>query len=296
MKPRFFITAVSSLKNLFYYYYFFLFFILCILAAICSTYFIITKKRFNLLNEIEDYQWFNEWFPDIANGMLYDMSYSQKCKINELPEDFTKLMDSDDFLDIGSGGGEASIFHLQQMFGKDTKIVLSDLHPKPELWDKFISPNIRYIKSPFDATRLYESTFVNNIKQISCFGSFHHMDESTIQKIFDQLQKKDVKMLIVEPRRYPDVIQYLHILTLPIIGLLSYSIISLFGSTIVAKNPLNGILRFLMVPFFMTTDHILGASRRYSLCEIENMGKKSRLQTFHHSDLMFDYYILVPVY
>ena len=294
MKTRFFI---ASLKNIFYYYYFVLFFILCILAVICSSYFIITKKRFIFLNEIEDYQWFNQWFPDIANGMLYDMSYSQKCKINQLPENFTKIMDSDEFLDIGSGGGEATIFHLQQIFGKNIKIVLSDLHPKIDLWDKLKGPNITYINAPFDATRISEMSFANkNIKQISCFGSFHHMDEITIQKIFDQLQKKDIKILIVEPRRYPDLIQYLHILTLPITGLISYSIISLFGSSIVAKNPLNGILRFLMVPFFMTTDHILGASRRYSLEEIETLGKKSRLQTFHYSDLMFDYYILVPTY
>jgi SAM-dependent methyltransferase len=292
MKNNFF----NAMLKILYYYYFVLFLILCILAFICSTYFIITKKRF-FINEIEDYQWFNEWFTDIANGMLYDMSYSQKYKINQLPENFTKLMDSNEFLDIGSGGGEASIFHLQQIFGNNVKIVLSDLHPKIDLWNKVTTQNITYIKTPFDATRLSEMSFSNkNIKQISCFGTFHHMDETTIQKIFNQLKQKDVKMLIVEPRRYPDAFQYIHILTLPITGFISYNIISLFGSTIVANNPINGILRFLMVPFVMTVDHILGASRRYSIDEIECMGKNSGLKTFHYSDLMFDYYILVPLY
>lgn len=296
MKPRFFNEFIKGVKKMFYYYYFLLFIILCILAFICSTHFILMKKRF-CMNEIEDYQWFNQWFPDTANGMLYDMSYSQKIKMNKLPESFTQLMDSDEFLDIGSGGGDASIFHLQQIFGKNVKIILSDLHPKIELWDKLITPNIDYIKTPFDATRLSEISFPNKkIKQISCFGSFHHMDENTIQKIFDQMQKKDIKILIVEPKRYSDIVQYLHILSLPIIGLLSYSIISLFGSAIVASNPLNSISRLLMVPFFMTFDHILGASRRYSLQEIETMAKKSNLKTFHYSNMMFDYYILIPVY
>jgi SAM-dependent methyltransferase len=250
-----------------------------------------TKKRF-CMNEIEDYQLFNDWFPDIANGMLYDMSYSQKYKTNKLPEDFVKLMDSDEFLDIGSGGGEATIFHLHQIFGNNIKIVLSDLHPKIELWNELTNNNIRYIKTPVDATKLSEMSTSKLPKQISCFGSFHHMDEKTIMQIFDELKKNNMKMFIVEPRRYPDLIQYLHILTLPISGLISYSLISLYGSAIVADNPLNGIMRFLLVPFFMTLDHILGASRRYSLNEIESMAKNSGLKTFHYSDLMFDYYII----
>jgi hypothetical protein len=246
------------------------------------------------MNEIEDYQSFNNWFSDVASGMLYDMSYSQKYKINKLPEDFIKLMDSDTFLDIGSGGGEASIFHLQQIFGNNINIILSDLHPKINLWNNLVNNNITYIKTPVDATKLSEIFLSKNIKQLTCFGSLHHMDENTIQKIFYQLKNYNIKMFIVEPRRYPNIIQYLHILTLPFTGFILYNIISLYGSTIVADNPFNGVIRFLLVPFFMTFDHILGASRRYSLNEIISIEKNSKLETFHYSDLIFDYYIITP--
>jgi hypothetical protein len=243
------------------------------------------------MNEIEDSPTFNHLLPDIANGMLYDMSYSQKYYLSVLPEEFIDLLDSQNsFLDIGSGGGEASIFHLQNIFGKNVKIILSDLHPKIDLWKKLTTENISYLNDPMDATHL--SNIPRNIKTISCFGSVHHMDEDTVRKIFSQIRENNIAIFIIEPRRFSTIIQFLHILTLPIFGFLSYNFISLFGSTIVSDNPINSISRFLLVPFFMTWDHILGASRRYSLKEIEGLGNQTNLKTFHHSDLMFDYYIL----
>jgi hypothetical protein len=120
------------------------------------------------------------------------------------------------------------------------------------------------------------------------------MDEKTIQKIFFQIRKEKKQILIVEPRRYPNVLQFLHILTLPVVGFVSYNLISLFGSTITNSDLLTGITRFLLVPFFMTWDHILGASRRYHPTEIKTMGNEMGLNMFHHSDLVFDYYILQP--
>lgn len=273
------------------YYYLFLFSLLCILAIVCSSYFAVSNTRFPM-NEIEDSETFNRMFPDIANGMLYDMSYSQRNYSIQLPPDFIKHFNNrDTFLDIGSGGGDASIFHLQNFFGKNVKIVLSDLHPKINLWEKLTSPTISYIKEPLDATNL-SNIQTNNAKIMSCFGSLHHMNEDTIGKILSQVREKNMIFFIVEPRRFPNVLQYLHILTLPIFGFLSYTIISLFGSAIVSDNIINGITRFLLVPFFMTWDHILGASRRYSLKEIEELANQKNMKTIHHSDMIFDYYII----
>ena len=319
-----------------FYYYTVLFFILCILAIICASYFIVSNERFPM-NEIEDSPTFNQIVPDIAKGMLYDMSYSQRYYSIKLPVEFSNLIDSEGvFLDIGSGGGEASIFHLQNFFGENVKIILSDLHPKVELWNKLTTKNISYIKEPVDATNLPNIC----VKTMTCFGSLHHMDEKTIRLIFSQIREKNITMFIVEPRRFPNIIQFLHILTLPIFGFLSYNMISLFGSAITSdgltlsqnkkstfiqcpnghsindvisfgnssdfieqtpklgvcssKELIDGISRFLLVPFFMTWDHILGASRRYSLEEIENLVNEQGLKMVHHSDIVFNYYIIKP--
>jgi len=278
----------NIILNVIYYYYLFLFIILCILAVICGLYFILSGERFPM-NELEDYEWFNFIFTDVANGMLYDMSYSQRHKTNNLPKQFIDIIDSEyTFLDIGSGGGEATIYHLQEIFGKDIKIILSDLHPKINLWSRLENKNISYIREPVDATHL--SNLPENVKIVSLFGSLHHMEPDTVGKVFEQIRKNNMTIFIVEPRRFCNVLQFLHILTLPLFGLVFYSVISLCGSAIVADNVFYGIMRFLLVPFFMTFDHILGASRRYSAEEIESMS--NGLKLYHYWDWTFDYYIL----
>jgi len=278
---------ISPLK-IFFYYYWFLFILLCILALICSTYFILTGQRFPM-NELEDFQWFNKTFSDCADGMLYDMSYSQRYQTNTLPKEFTKHIDSNStFLDIGSGGGDATIGHLHQFFGEDIKIILSDLHPKVNQWSKLSNENISYIREPVDATHL--SNLPDSIKTVSLFGSLHHMDPTTVKKVFAQIRENNMTLFIVEPRRFCSILQYLHILTLPVFGFIMYSLICLGGSAITADNPFYGLIRFLLVPFFMTFDHILGAARRYSAEEIESMS--SGLKVHHYWDWTFDYYIL----
>ena len=291
LKNKFYTKLFHDFSKIIFYYYTFLFFVLCILAFFCGFYFLLFDKRFPM-NEIEDSPIFNEWFSDVANGMLYDMSYSQKYFVTNLPEEYKQIINKNSiFLDIGSGAGEASVFHLQNFFGKDVQIILSDLHPKIDLWKENTTKNISYIRNPVDATHL---TNLNTIKYdvVSCFGSLHHMDENTIKQIFVQIRKNNKTMFIVEPRRFPNLLQFLHILTLPVFGFISYNFISLFGSTIVSENVAYSIPRFLLVPFFMTWDHILGASRRYKLAEIELFGNETGLKTNYYADALFDYYIL----
>ena len=273
-----------------YYYFLFLFLILCILAVICSSYFVLTGERFPK-NELEDYERFNKIFTDVANGMLYDMGYSQLYQTNTLPREFTKHIDENSaFLDIGSGGGVATIHHLRHFFGDDVQIILSDLHPKVNLWSQLTDENISYIREPVDATHL--SNLPENVKVVSLFGSLHHMDPSTVEKVFDQIREHNMTLFIVEPRRFCLLLQFLHILTLPLFGFVFYSLISLGGSAIVADNPLYGLMRFLLVPFFMTFDHILGAARRYCIKDIHYMGQNNNLEIYHYYDWTFDYYIL----
>jgi 2-polyprenyl-3-methyl-5-hydroxy-6-metoxy-1,4-benzoquinol methylase len=290
LKNKFYTKLFHHFSIFVFYYYFLLFILLCILAFFCSFYFLLFDQRFPL-NEIEDSSLFNTWFNDIANGMLYDMSYIQKYFTTNLPEESKKFIHKDSiFLDIGSGGGDASIHHLQNFFGKDVQIILSDLHPKIDLWKENTTKNISYIKDPVDATNLTNLNYKYDV--VSCFGSLHHMDETTIKQIFLQIRKNNKTMFIVEPRRFPTLLQFLHILTLPVVGFISYNLISLFGSTIVSENVAYSIPRFLLVPFFMTWDHILGASRRYKLEEIELFGSENGLKTIHYNDALFDYYIL----
>ena len=271
-------------------YYIVLLIILTVLALICSTYFLCTNKRIPM-NEIEDYSFFNTYFRDTANSMLYDMSYTQLYFKNKLPQSFTDILPYKNFLDIGSGGGKASIHHLQNFFGVDTKIILSDLYPKVDQWQNIRNTNISYISEKVDVNTI--STHIVPGYSISLFGSLHHMEESSIYSLCKTCSDRDTCLFIVEPRRFPFLIQYLHIASLPIIGLILYTIITTFGSgNISTTNPFIALKRIVSVPFFMTTDHIIGASRRYSVKELETISVNSGLKMYHHSDLTFDYYII----
>ena len=80
MKTNFlniFYRFVSIGLSLIFYYYLILFIVLLVLSIICAFYFLFSGERFPF-PEIEDYSFFNTYFKDIAQGMLYDMSYSQE--------------------------------------------------------------------------------------------------------------------------------------------------------------------------------------------------------------------------
>ena len=209
----------------------------------------------------------------------------------QLPQKFKDILPYKNFLDIGSGGGKASIHHLQNFFGVNTKIILSDLYPKVEQWQQIRNTNVSYISEKVTVDTV--SQHIVSGYNMSLFGSLHHMDESTIHSLYKICSERDTCLFIVEPRRFPFFIQYLHIISLPFIGLVLYTMISICGSgNILKNNILLALKRILTVPFFMTTDHIIGASRRYSLKEISDISYNYGLTVYHHYDLTFDYYII----
>jgi hypothetical protein len=210
------------------------------------------------------------------------------------------------FIDIGSGGGTATIHLFCQFFeeGVVQNVILSDLHPKIEQWRtltnhnknnpicKSIS-NIDFISIPVDADNIY--SLLQSYKptpNISFFGSLHHLEIDKIDNIFKQIYDAKTSLFIVEPRRFPPLIQFLHILFLPLFGMFFYTLISLFGSSI--QNMPFSIYRIFIVPFFMTLDHIIGASRRYCVDDLQYIAKEHNLEVSHHKDLIFDYYIIQP--
>lgn len=270
-------------------YFILLLSILTICSLYCGIHFLFSNDRIKL-KELEDYKFFNNYFPDSANAMLYDMSYSQTYLNKKLPLSFIENLKYTNFLDIGSGGGIASIHHLHNIFGKNIKIILSDLYPKNKLWKKIKTNNVSYISKPVDATYNLSEYLPQNYN-ISLFGSLHHMDEETISSIFNQIVINNTSMFIVEPRRFPFIIQFLHIILLPF-GLIFYTIICLFGSMFHDTNIINSFIRILTVPFFMTFDHIVGATRRYSFNKIKTIANKYNLTSFHYYDNTFDYYII----
>jgi len=279
------------LVNSVFLYFGVLFLILCVLSIICSFYFLFTGARFPL-PEIEDSEFFNTYFKDVASAMLYDMTRGQENINTTLPPN---QLQSKTFLDIGSGGG-ASIHHLQNFFGKDTNIILSDLYPKPELWEKLKTDHVSYIPVPIDATNI----LLSDRYAVSLFGSLHHMDPDTIHAILSNIRdgrpdytKPPVSILVVEPRRFSRFLQFLHILLLPMFFPV-YFFICLTGSAM-QSSILNNVVRILLVPFFMTMDHILGASRRYSYEEIQEIAKENGFSAIHYSDWIFDYYIIKPI-
>ena len=287
-----FVGVIFMLVNIVFLYFVVLFLILCVLSIICSFHFLFTGARFPL-PEIEDSVFFNTYFKDVASAMLYDMTRGQENIHTTLPPN---QLQSKTFIDIGSGGG-ASIHHLQNFFGKDTNIVLSDLYPKPELWEKLKTDHVSYISVPIDATNI---PLLSDCYAVSLFGSLHHMDSDTIHAFLSNIRdgrpdhtKPPISVLVVEPRRFSRFLQFLHILLLPLFFPV-YFFICLTGSAM-QSSILNNLVRILLVPFFMTMDHILGASRRYSYEEITEIAKENGFSAIHYSDWIFDYYIIKPI-
>lgn len=79
-------------------------------------------------------------------------------------------------------------------------IILSDLHPKLNQWSKLSNKNILYIGKPVDATHLFN--LPDSVKTVTLFGSLHHMDPTTVKKIFAQIRENNMTLFIVEPRRF----------------------------------------------------------------------------------------------
>jgi hypothetical protein len=118
------------------------------------------------------------------------------------------------------------------------------------------------------------------------------MEPHNINNLFNIVHSNNTSLFIVEPRRFSTLIQYLQILLLPFFGLICYTLICLFGSFLIPRNIINNIIRLITVPFFMTFDHIIGASRRYTKNQIENIATNNNLKLYHYCDLTFDYYII----
>ena len=259
------------------------------IAAMSSTIFLFSKNRINF-KEVEDSNLFNIYFPNIAEGMLYDMSHSQTYFNNKIPIEFSNKIIKKQFIDLGSGGGLASVHHLKNFFGPDVKIILTDLYPKVELWAKLETDNIKYISEPVNNNNL--KSYLKPDYNLSLFGSLHHMDINSVNSIFKQVAENNISLFIVEPRRFPKLIQFVHILTLPIFGLIIYTIICLSGSLLQSDNIFDAIQKVISIPFLMTVDHIIGASRRYSIDELNEIALVYSLNIEHYYDTTFDYYII----
>lgn len=293
---------------LIFYYFAFYFCILFILlfcgSLFCSLHFIWINffncdqhNHFLLqLKEFEDYNYFNQCFPDICRSMLYDMSFSQEfVYLPKLPGSFTQHLKYNSFLDIGSGSGGATIHHMTQLFEPNfvKSIILSDLYPKIEHWETLKNKNthINYISHPVDATNIHDVLRSFSEKpNVSLLGSLHHLNVTSVKDLFKQIRRANTSLFIIEPKKYPYFMQILHILTLPIFGMIFYTFACIFGSGIMDFP--YGLYRIGIVPFYMTFDHIIGASRRYSVCELEILASQYGLNVYHHSDYMFDYYII----
>jgi hypothetical protein len=226
--------------------------------------------------------------------MLHDMSFSQTyIYLSKLPNSFTKQLKYNKFLDIGSGSGGATIHHLSNLFetGFVKSIILTDLYPKVEHWKKLQNNVINYISNPVNATDIYsilKEDFVN--VNISLLGSLHHLNINSIKNLFNQIQNAKTSLFIIEPKRFSYILQILHILTMPIFGMIFYTFTCIMGSGIL-NFPFD-LYKIGIVPFYMTMDHIIGASRRYSICELQQLASQYQLKVYHHTDYIFDYYII----
>ena len=295
--------------RLFTFYVCILFLLLFIASLICTLHFI-WINLFNCnqhnhflfqLQEFEDNVYFNKYFVDICRSMLHDMSFSQQYMyLSKLPDSFIAHLKYNDFVDIGSGSGGATVHHFNNLFkpGFVKSIILTDLYPKLEHWKTLKNSilvsstiSIDYISDPVNAEHIYTILkSLPNKNNVSLLGSLHHLNANSIKKLFNQIQHSNTSLFIIEPKRYSYFLQILHILTMPIFGMIFYTFICIIGSG--TMNFPYGLYRIGLVPFYMTLDHIIGASRRYSICELESFASQNQLTLYHHTDNIFDYYII----
>jgi hypothetical protein len=221
--------------------------------------------------------------------MSYDMGCGQKLINKYLPDKFKNIMtkDTNIYLDIGSGGGKATIHHLNNFFGKDIEIILSDLHPRTEQWRKL---NVQYINKSFNIYK--DINYLKKKHNITMFGTLHHLTKKEINSLLIQIKRNKQNLFIVEPVSFSRIFQFLHILTIPIYIPILYTYIYIICSLKSNDLIINKIVNFIITPYILTIDHIIGASRRYNKTEIQKLSKNNNLTLYHHNDNFFDYYII----
>lgn len=271
-------------------YYLILIIILLLVSIPISLYLIFSTKRLPIL-EITDTAFFNKYFKILSDAMYYDMSYGYEIIVKDkIPNEIKKNIGKNKFLTIGTGNGVSDVSTLKKIFGANTKIILSDLKPQVNYYKKLETENITYINESVDINNIEK--FIKNDYNLSLIGALHHLDKDHINSLFRILKKTNKKLFIIDPRKYNDFIHIIHLLTLPFFGIIVYSYITFFGSARSSNNILESIIKFLLVPFFMTLDNIIGGAKRYDSKEIIKYAREHNLNVHYHESFTQSYYII----
>ncbi len=155
------------------------------------------------LFEFEDFSWFPT---HIRVGMtnlilLLHRMIGTTHVLSNLIIDLRNNHDFDTIVDLGSGSGGPMpdvIKDINQNKSKDEfKLILTDLHPNPELVEKINTDNdtsVSYYKNPVNAVNLSEAP--NGLKTM--IASFHHMKPSIAKKILLSASQSNEPILIYE--------------------------------------------------------------------------------------------------
>lgn len=158
-------------------------------------------KRVQLF-EFEDFHGFPAWIRTSMTNLLMVLHKMIKSEevIVKLLSDVRQKVKFQQIVDLGSGSGGVMpnvVKHLNNEQQADIKLVLSDLHPNPQLVESFNASNednISYTPQPIDATDLSHSP--EGLKTM--MNSFHHIDPQDAHRILASAKQAKQPILIYE--------------------------------------------------------------------------------------------------
>lgn len=159
-------------------------------------------KRVQLF-EFEDLIWFPDWLRTCMTNLLVVLQKMMGIGnvLAELIEDILIKQKLLTIVDLGSGSGGAIPEVLRKIHEtagfENVELVMTDLHPNPEVTQKFNgdkNDKISYYESSIDATEIANAP--TGLKTM--VNSFHHMPSKAARKILESAHANRQPLLIYE--------------------------------------------------------------------------------------------------
>lgn len=191
-------------------------------------------KRIELF-EFEDFAWFPKV---IRSGMtnlivIFHKMMGTSDVLTHLILALKKQYEFSQITDLGSGSGGPMVEVIQklneQQTGEKLKLVLTDLHPNPEVVKKMNNlglENIKYLETSINAVNIDKTP--TGLKTM--IASFHHMNPTVAKQILQAAQKNREPILIFElaKNNIPTLLWWLFLPISLLILILMSAIMTLF--------------------------------------------------------------------
>ena len=243
-------------------------------------------KRIELF-EFEDFPWFPKVIRTSMTNLIviFHKMMGTSEVLSNLILDLKKKHNFSQITDLGSGSGGPMIDVIQQINettqNEKVKLVLTDLHPNPELVKKINSQkleNVKYHEQSVNATNIDKAPA--GLKTM--IASFHHMNPTVAKKILHSAQENREPILIFElaKNNIPTLVWWIFLPLSLLILILMSLVMTLFVRPLSFKQILFTYL-IPIIPIAYAWDGQASLMRTYTFDDVENLIGKNEKEDYH---------------